>query len=651
MINTSQKKSVIEFHNVSYVYPKTQLHPARIALRNINCKIYAGEYICVLGTNGSGKSTFAQLINGLLLPTHGKIITNGYTTSDVKHLYDIRSKTSLIFQQPQDQLVASTCADDVAFGPENLALDISEIKRRVNQSLANVDMQEHAHENPHRISGGQQQRVAIAGSLAMHPKILVLDEPAAMLDNSGHREINRIISVLRQQGITIIHITHFMDDACNADRLFILGNGTIKEKGTPADIFSRPNLPKKLGLELPHIYQLEQLLQKRNILSQDFLNTFIQSKEQEKFLVQTIAESIMNLDVTSKIRTSVNVASFSIGKSREPSCTSKSKTPTDRDNTHTNDEKPTPALTFENVYFSYKKTSHIKPVIKNVKSSCSFSQSALNESCWSLNNINFSLEKGSFTVLVGHTGSGKSTALHLATGLKKPSRGNIYINGKNIANKHIKSHLFEHIGYVMQSPERQLFAKTIYDDIAFGLHNLNLHPLEIDKRVKEVLARVGIDVNEARTLSPYNLSGGEQRLVAIAGVLVMNPSILVLDEPLAGLDPKNRENVKNLLIKLHQHGMTILMTTHSMDTAAQLADTIILFNHGEKLLQESSGDFFQHTECLSDLKFNMPASIHLTKKLQQAGVPIKSIPKTIDELANELFCISHNMSCPKNHFI
>jgi energy-coupling factor transport system ATP-binding protein len=236
-------------------------------LKDINIDIKAGEFVAILGHNGSGKSTLARHLNALLVPTAGTLWIKGLDSSLQEHVWDIRQTTGMVFQNPDNQLIATVVDEDVAFGPENLGVPSKEIRTRVDEALANVGMGEFASFAPHNLSGGQKQRVAIAGVLAMKPDCIVLDEPTAMLDPSGRREVMDTITRLNHdEGITVILITHFMEEAAKAQRVLVMDNGRVVMDDIPRIIFNRVDELKKLRLDVPHITALAHILRKNGIL-------------------------------------------------------------------------------------------------------------------------------------------------------------------------------------------------------------------------------------------------------------------------------------------------------------------------------------------------------------------------------------------------
>ena len=252
--------------NLRYSYPPDSEGNIKIAIDGVDITINKGEFIVVLGHNGSGKSTFAKHINGLLIPTEGKVIVAGYDTSNEENIWEVRNKAGMVFQNPDNQIVATIVEEDVAFGPENLGVEPKEIRKRVDEALERVNMTKYKKHGPHLLSGGQKQRVAIAGILAMMPECIVLDEPTAMLDPSGRREVVETIHDLnKNHGITIVFITHFMEEAVSADRIYVMDEGKVIVEGTPRQVFKNVEVMKNLGLDVPQMTELAYELKKSGV--------------------------------------------------------------------------------------------------------------------------------------------------------------------------------------------------------------------------------------------------------------------------------------------------------------------------------------------------------------------------------------------------
>lgn len=523
--------ALIQLTHVHLAYPGSQTE----ALSDVSCSIPTGQHVCILGGNGSGKSTLLQLVNVLALPTSGAVHVAGIDTREPGRALEIRSRTASVFQHPEDQMVTSIVADDVAFGPENLRIAQPEIASRVDAALAAVGMKDRAQSDPSDLSGGQVQRVAIAGALAMEPDILLLDEPCAMLDVEGRESVRAIIRNLRTRGMTILHVTHFMEDAQEADRAIVLKRGRVAFDGTPSALFSQPDLVNELGLEMPGGRS------------------------------EAGAQG-------SDVATGVAAPGIAIP-----------------------DAHVDPSLVFERVSFSYERAANPRKRTRrralfgsrgavDAPRSERAGKAAVQKHPLAVEDLSFEAGPGTITALIGHTGSGKSTTAELACALKLPTAGAVRVGGIDTADLARRRELRSLVGYVAQLPERQLFAETVFDDVAFGPRNLGLAPREVEARVHEALRSVNLAPTDALlTSSPFALSGGQQRSVALAGVLAMKQPILVLDEPMAGLDPAGRAHVRALLKQLRRQGTTLLMVTHSMEDVAELADQVIALDGGRRV--------------------------------------------------------------------
>ncbi len=253
---------IIEIKNVSYRYDEESPE----VLKQVSLTIKKGEFLCILGHNGSGKSTLAKLINGLFIPTEGSVTVNGMDTREEKKLLDIRKCAGMVFQNPDNQMVATVVEEDVAFGPENLGVPHEQLRGRVDDALRAVNMLDFAKSAPHHLSGGQKQRIAIAGILAMEPEILIMDEATAMLDPKGRAEVLDTVKRLnREKGITVVYITHFMEETVEADRIVVMGEGRLRMEGTPQQIFAREEELDALTLEVPEVTRIARELQNRGI--------------------------------------------------------------------------------------------------------------------------------------------------------------------------------------------------------------------------------------------------------------------------------------------------------------------------------------------------------------------------------------------------
>lgn len=492
-----------------------------LALDDVTLEVCRGERVCVLGANGSGKSTLASVICGLLAPDEGDVELAGHAVCtggvpDLAAYRDARRQLGLVFQNPDDQIVTSVVADDVAFGPENLGVPRAQIAARVARELRRVAMEKYAHADPSRLSGGQRQRVCIAGALAMEPAVLVLDEPSSLLDVRGRAAIMRVMGRLAAAGATLVHVTHFMDEALAADRVIVMQHGHVALEGTPDEVFATKNAQviEALGLEMPFEARLAAALRQ--------------------------AEA-----------TSDAVAAPGAPSDEKPAAPAPAAEP--------------PAILARDLGFSYGPGAQ------------------------ALDGVSLEVPVRATTAIVGQTGSGKSTLLRLLCGLEAADAGSLTVCGINAATKRGRRQVRRAVGYVMQHPERQLFAQTVAEDVAFGPRNQGLSAAEVERRVAHALDLVGL--TDRRDASPFELSGGQQRLAAIAGVLAMEPELLVLDEPTAGLDPRGRARLRALMTDLAAHGVTLLQVTHSMEDAAR-ADHVVLLDQSHVLAAGTPAEVF-----------------------------------------------------------
>lgn len=267
-------ENMIKSEDLVFKYVNAEEQTEKVAINHVSMEVKKGEFLVILGHNGSGKSTMAKHMNALLLPSGGKMYVDGLDTSDIENLWEVRRRAGMVFQNPDNQLVATIVEEDVAFGPENLGIEPKEIRERVDDSLKAVGMYEYRKHAPHLLSGGQKQRIAIAGILAMRPKCIVLDEPTAMLDPSGRNEVMKTIKEVNKKfGITIILITHYMDEAAQADRIIVMDKGEKVMEGVPREIFSQVEKIKSIGLDVPQVTELAYELQKEGVdISTEILN-------------------------------------------------------------------------------------------------------------------------------------------------------------------------------------------------------------------------------------------------------------------------------------------------------------------------------------------------------------------------------------------
>ena len=550
------------------------------ALDDVSLEVAQGERVCVLGANGSGKSTLASVICGLLAPDEGAVELAGERvcadgTPDLAAYRRARRSLGLVFQNPDDQIVTSIVEDDVAFGPENLGLPRAEIATRVARELHRVAMEDFAKADPSRLSGGQRQRVCIASALAMEPSVLVLDEPASLLDVRGRAAILRVMGRLAAAGTTLVHVTHFMEEALEADRVIVMDHGRIVLEGAPKEVFSHGQTLMDLGLEVPFAARLSQRLG----------------------LPWTCDEAVL-LD-------ELAAAGPHNGVARQIGARAASHAPAS--NRLERQTHARPLLKVEHVSFAYGRRGN------------------------ALSDISFEVFEGSSTAIIGQTGSGKSTLLRLLCGLETPDEGRVLIAQNDTSTRRGRKAAKRIVGFVMQHPERQLFAETVEKDVAFGPHNLGLSVDEVNRRVTEALELVGLA--EKRAASPFKLSGGQRRLCALAGILAMEPAVLVLDEPTAGLDPRGRSMLREVLGRLRERGVTLIQVTHSMEDAAR-SERIIALDESRLLAAGKPREVFsrENEDRLAACGLGIPRSLRVSRGLERRGWPALGDPLTTDEL-------------------
>lgn len=557
--------SYISLKGVSYSYPLGEGHSLK-ALKNLSFSVEKGSFIALVGKNGSGKSTLAKLLNGLFLPSSGEVVVDGMSTADEKFTFEIRKKVGMVFQNPDNQTVATMVEDDVAFGPENIGVPRDEIIERVSSALDAVGMSEYRNRPVSKLSGGQKQRVAIAGVLAMRPEVIVFDESTAMLDPVGRKEIMAIAKSLHDKGITVINITHNMDEASLADRIIVMSKGQIVLDGTPKEVFGKGDL-SAYGLSLPA--PTETALTAKNY-GYSFDDVVVTIDELTDGILENVGQKQVDFDIPSPAP-----------------------------------KQSVKAVEIENLSFVYSKKTPSEKV--------------------ALDDVNLTINEGEFVALIGKTGSGKSTFIQHLNGLIKCQSGEVKIYGKSAKEKKNLKNLRYTVGMVFQYPEYQLFEDTVAKDVAFGPKNMKLSADEVNERVRKAMDLVGLPYDKFAERSPFELSGGEKRRAAIAGVIAMDPKILILDEPFAGLDPAGIKDVTSLIVNLQRTVCpTIIMVSHSMDAVAEIADRIIALQDGKLVADGMPSEIFKDRKLIEDIGLDLPFPATTRDNLESKGIVLPS---------------------------
>lgn len=524
------------------------------AVQQVSLALRRGRHLALLGHNGSGKSTVARLTNALELPSHGQVYLEGLPIENEAQVYELRRRCGMVFQNPDNQIVGTTVEEDTAFGPENLGLDTAVIRQRVDESLALVGLSALAEKPPNELSGGQKQKLAIAGVLAMRPDCMVLDEATAMLDPQTSEDLLQFVDQLcKEQGLSILHITHDMHEALLADEVLLLSDGRIKAQGSPREIFSQRALLHEEQLGLPmHLSLLAKLPP-----------TFDSSVEgRQAFTLEEVFTVLTR-----------ELAPYHDPRKAWPAPEGPAPVPED-------------------------------PVIEVSDLSHAYHLGSSKEHP-SLEGLSFSVHRGEILAICGPSGSGKSTLISHFNALIRPQEGTVRVLGRSCKQPKDIPAIRQATGLVFQYPESQLFEATVQEDIAFGPKLMGFSEERLQGAIKAACELLQID-QEMLESSPFKLSGGQKRRVAIAGILAMEPEILVLDEPAAGLDPAGRREILRYIEQLREAGKTIVMVTHHMDEALAISDRVLFLHEGRLLGLGPSQRLFYDSALLERAGLAMP---------------------------------------------
>ena len=516
------RKSLISIDGVSYSYSGQRDQ----ALKSLDLEIEAGEVLAIMGPTGAGKTTLVSLLNGLIPhffegEMKGEVCIGQQSTYNCT-IQDLAGSVGLVLQDPETQIFGITVLEDTTFGPRNLAYPKEDVLNLVSKALDQVNLSGFEERATKDLSGGEKQRLAIAGVLAMQPPILVLDEPVSELDPAGRIEIQTIIEKLKsQKESTVVFVEHDPEFVLKlADRVAVLSEGALVWQGKPADLFRDVQLTKSFSIKPPQTAQFGTSLLEKGLIKKSEIPLNISEANQiiQKFIGDT------------KI-------SFSLPK--EP---------------------------------RKEKEVSAKPIIEASKLSHQYPNGIQ-----ALQEINCKIYPGEFIAVIGHNGAGKSTFTKHLNGLLKPSKGKIIVNNLDTKTASIQE-LAQHVGYVFQNPDHQIFSATVEDELRFGLTNIGLSKSEQDWRINEALETVGLASKRDR--HPFTLGKGERQKVAVASILAIAPPIICIDEPTTGLDWEGSMQMMRLIAKLNEKGHTILMISHDMEIVLEFAERVLVFNHG-----------------------------------------------------------------------
>jgi len=493
----------------------------------------------------------------------------------------------MVFQHPEDQIIASTLEDEVAFGPENLGLPTPQIQDRVEETLRAVGLWDDRQRPPHLLSAGQTQRLALAGVLAMRPRCIIFDEATTMLDPEGRRMALDWMLKLNSQGITILYVTHHMEEAAMARRVIVFQNGRVALDGTPRQVFSGPSRLAALGLEPPPAAALAERLR-----------PYLPGLPQGILTPQELQAALG-------------------GQNSTPEAPFPLSSPADA---------PAPLLEVSHLSHTYLSGTPLEHP--------------------SLVDVNLTAQAGASLGLLGRTGSGKSTLLQHLNGLLRPQSGTVRVGDFNLSDMAVLTRsVIQMVGLVFQNPEMQFFEQFVGDEIAYGPRQFPAaEPLA--QRVRLAMELVGLDFEAFKDRLLYTLSGGERRKVALASVLALHPSILLLDEPTAGLDPHSHAEILQRLKELQAAGMTLVLSSHRMEDLAELAQNLSLFDAGHVSLSGPLAWVFGARAALEAAGLEQPLAVQAAGWLRAAGWLLPSTVVTPAQLSAALLAAPRPEAAP-----
>jgi energy-coupling factor transport system ATP-binding protein len=554
---------LIKIDNFTFYYSGAE----EPALRDINLRIEDGEFVLVTGPSGGGKSSFCRCLNGLIPHFYGGKVMGSVEVQGLNVVShspkEMATRVGMIFQDPENQLVTLDVEREIAFGLENLAFPRDLIAKRLEESLDTLGISSLRYRQVHELSGGEKQKVAIASILALHPEILILDEPTSELDPKSAEEVLAIAQRLNDElGITVILIEHRLDRVIqHVDRLLVLDGGRVVADGSTREVLSNSYQEiTGIGVGLPPIIRLAQGLKDASIGVDG--------------MPLTVKEGRVMLN----------------GLFRKPF-----KSPPDPG-----------GKSYGRMVVNVEKLWYVYP-----------------EGPAALKNISLSLCEGEFLAIMGRNASGKTTLVKHFNGLLKPARGIVAIDGTD-TRKATVAELASKVGFVFQNPNDHLFADTVEEEIAFPLRNRGLGGIEVELRVGEMLRRFGLE--EYRSQYPRSLSGGEKQRVALASVLVVQPKILILDEPTRGMDYRLKSDLMSLLREYTNQGNIVVLVTHDVETVAEYADRVILLSEGEIVVDGKKRDVLSRALLFSPQinrlvqafgKYSVPDNILTASELLQ----------------------------------
>lgn len=543
-------------------------------LNMVNLTVNKGEYLAMVGPSGSGKSTLCLTLNGII-PQSIAGTLSGDVVVDGKNtkehkVYELAETVGIVLQNPESQLFAMSVEEEVAFGPENLGLPRKEIIKRIDKALEIIGLTD-KERFPFSLSGGEKQKLAIASILTMEPSYLVLDEPTSQLDPRGRDSVYTVLNELHEKGMSLVLIEHNTEHvADHAQTVVVVKDGTIVKAGSPKAVFSAVDEMKALGVQVPEVAEFTHELVKKGLVNE----VCVTLKEAEPVLAHLKKHTI---DKKSEEKSNRN--NYTYGP---------------------------PVVEVKNLYFQYTDT----PVLQGVT---------------------LTIHQGEIVALIGQNGSGKTTFVKHINGLLRPLKGEVLVDGESIKDKSV-AEMARKVGYVFQNPDHQIFADSVFEEVEFGLKNLGVPEEERVNPVTHVLTQT--DLLKYRDTHPTSLSGGEKQRLALASVLVMNPRILVLDEPTTGLDLKSSRSIINLVKTLHSQNNTVVLVTHDMKLVAEMAHRIVILQKGKIVADGLPHHIFSDFNLLDQNFLEAPQITTLSHMLGYS--PCLTVPELLEAVTKEV---------------
>jgi len=561
---SESEESLIEFKEVTWRYQEAK----EPSLTGINLRVRSGEVVVITGPSGAGKTTLCRCLNGLVphffegeLQGEVRVSGMGVRENDIPFL---AAKVGLLFDDPSNQLFNSTVEEELAFGPENYAIPVPEIKRRIAEGLAFARLENSPYKNPHALSGGQQQACALASIYTMRPEIFVLDEPTSNLDPYGAQLVfQRLSDLIERDRRTFVIVEHNLETILPyADRLIVMDRGAILGDGKPSEVLKQVDLMEGVDLQVPHATQLAYELQRRGYVRGEVPFT----TEDGVALLQRVLPSLPSVKYPT-LPTSDSVGPREVGS---------------------------PVIEAKEIEFSYPDGTR------------------------ALNGVSLRIPEGDYVGFIGRNGSGKTTLVKMFNGLLRPTRGEALLNGENTSSKSVAD-LARIVGYNFQNPDDQIFAKTVREELEFAPKNLRIPPDEIAKSVESVATE--LELSPYLDTNPFSLSQGLRRRVAFGSTLTLDPKVLVVDEPTTGQDYSRAKVVMELCKQLNGIGKTIVIVSHNMDLIAEYCNYVYVMRDGGLLMEGTPKSVFSNPDILLETSLIPPQITRIFQRMTGAKLP------------------------------